>query len=71
MFFFLTQLTKPHLIRFINTKNELHVSNEPIRSKAKTLKKILNGLIVQVLTKTKHGNHLEHQEQILIHLIHI
>jgi hypothetical protein len=53
--FFSTQLTKPHLIRFMNTKNELHVSNDLIRSKTKTLKKILNGLIVQVLTKTKHG----------------
>lgn len=55
----------------MNTKNELHISNELIRSKIKTLKNILNGLIVQVLTKTKHANHLEHQKEILIHLIHI
>jgi hypothetical protein len=37
----------------MNTKNELHVSNELIKSKTKTLKEILHGLIVQVLT-TKH-----------------
>jgi len=56
MFFFFTQLTKPHLIQFMNMKNELHIPNELIRSKIKILKEILNGLIAEVLTNTKHGN---------------
>jgi hypothetical protein len=56
----------------INTKDSLHVSNRPItRFKTKALKKTLNGLVVQVLTKAELGGHWKHQENALLHLIHI
>ena len=55
-----------------NTKDPLHVSNGPItRSKVKILKKALNGLVVQVSTKAKLRDPLEHQEEALIYLIHV
>jgi hypothetical protein len=53
----------------MNTKDPLHVLNRPItRSKIKALKEVLNGLVVQVSAKTKHGDLLEHQEEVLVHL---
>jgi hypothetical protein len=56
----------------MNTKDPLHVLNRPItRSKIKALKEVLNGLVVQVSAKTKHGDLLEHQEEVLVHLFHV
>jgi len=56
----------------MNTKDPLHVLNRPItRSKIKALKEALNGLVVQVSAKAKHGDLLEHQEEALVHLIHV
>ena len=54
-----------------NTKDPLHILNEPItRSKTKALKEALNGLVMQVSVKAELGDPLEHQEEALIHLIH-
>ena len=55
-----------------NNKDPLHIPNGPIiRSKAKALKEPLNGLIVEVSAKTELGDPLKHQEETLIHLIHV
>jgi hypothetical protein len=52
----------------VNNKDPLHIPNGPIiRSKAKAL----NGLIVEVSAKTELGDPLKHQEETLIHLIHV
>jgi hypothetical protein len=54
----------------MNTKDSLQVPNRTItRSKAKTLKEALNGLVVH--TKDELGDFLEHQEDTLVHLIHV
>jgi SOS response regulatory protein OraA/RecX len=55
-----------------NTKEPLHVPNGSItRSKTKALKKALNRLVVQVLTKAELRDPLDHQEEASIHLIHV
>jgi hypothetical protein len=56
----------------VNTNDPLHVPNGPItRSKANVLKKTLNGMVVQISAKIELRNPLEHQEEALIHLIHV
>jgi hypothetical protein len=56
----------------MNTKDPLHVSNWSItRSKAKALKEALNGLVMRVLAKAKLMDHLEYQEEALVHLIYM
>jgi hypothetical protein len=42
-----------------------------IRSKAKALKEALNGLVVQVSAKAELKDPLEHQEEVLVNLIHV
>jgi len=37
----------------------------------RALKEALNGLVVQVATKAELGDPLEHQEEAVVHLIHI
>ena len=55
-----------------NTKDPLHVSNGLITgSKSKTLKEALNVVVVQVSTKVEVRDPLEHQEDALVHLIHM
>ena len=55
-----------------NIKDPLHISNGPItRSKTKVLKETLNGLVVQVSTKTELGDLLKYQNETLEHLIHM
>jgi hypothetical protein len=55
-----------------NTKDPLHIPNEPITtSKEKALKEALNGLVVQVSVKAELGDPLKHQEEALIHLVHV
>jgi hypothetical protein len=54
------------------TKDWLHVQNGLITgSNAKTLKEALNVVIVQVSAKAKVEDSLEHQEEALVHLIHM
>jgi hypothetical protein len=54
-----------------NTKDPLHILNGPItRSKTKALKEVLNGLVMQVSVKAELGDPLEHQEEVLVRLIH-
>jgi hypothetical protein len=49
-------------------KDSLHVPNGQItRSKMK----VLNGLVLQVLAKVEIKDPLEHQEEVLVHLIHV
>jgi hypothetical protein len=49
-------------------KDSLHVPNGQItRSKMK----VLNGLVLQVLAKVEIKDPLEHQEEALVHLIHV
>ena len=56
----------------MNTKDQLHVLNEPIISSiVKALKETLNRLVVQVLTKAKLEDPLKHQEKALVYLIHV
>ena len=38
-----------------------------IRSKTKTLKKIMNRLVTKILTKANFINSLEHQKDVLVH----
>jgi hypothetical protein len=53
-------------------KDSLHVPNGQItRSKMKVLKEALNGLVLQVLAKVEIKDPLEHQEEALVHLIHV
>jgi hypothetical protein len=55
-----------------NIKDPLHISNGPIiRSKTNVLKKTLNGLVVQVSTKTELEDLLKYQNEALEHLIHV
>ena len=55
-----------------NTKDPFYIPNGSITMfKAKTLKKALNGLIVQVSAKTELKDLLEHQEEALMHLIYV
>jgi hypothetical protein len=55
-----------------NNKDPLHIPNGPIiRSKAKALKEPLNGLIVEVLSNDELRDPLKHQEDVLVHLIHV
>jgi hypothetical protein len=56
----------------MKTKDPLHVPNGPIiRSKVKALKEALNELVMQVSTNTELKDPMEHQEEALIHLIHV
>jgi hypothetical protein len=53
-------------------KDPLHVSNGPMnRSKTKVLKEILNALVLNVSNKSDLKGPLEHQEDVLAHLIHM
>jgi len=50
----------------------LHVLNGPItRSKIKTLKEVLNRLVLQVSANAEIRGPLEHQEEALAHLINL
>jgi hypothetical protein len=52
----------------VNSMDSLHVPNGPIRRfKAKSL----NGLVVQVSAKAELKDLFEHQEETLVHLIHV
>jgi hypothetical protein len=63
---------QPDVDKPMHTKDPLYVPNRTsTRSKVKTLKKTLNGLVVQVSTKDELGDFLEHQEDTLVHLIHV
>jgi hypothetical protein len=54
------------------SNNPLHVPNGPMtRSKTKTLKEALNALVLNVSTKSDLKGPLEHQENALVHLIHM
>jgi len=51
-----------------NTKDPLHVPNGPIiGSKVKAL----NGMVVHVSSKAELWDPLKHQEEVLIHIIHV
>jgi len=55
-----------------NTKDPLHIPNGPIiRSKVKALKEALIELVVQVSVKIELRDPLDHQEEALVHLIHV
>lgn len=56
----------------MNTNDPLRVPNGPIiRSKVKTLEEAFNELVMDVSAKAELGDHLEHQEKVLVHLIHV
>jgi len=56
----------------MNTKDPLRVPNGPItRSKMKTFEEALNTLVVDVSAKVELGDHLKHQEEVWVHLIHV
>ena len=56
-----------------NTNNDpLHVPNKSMtRSKTKTLKETLNALVLSILTKSDLKGPLKHQENVLVHIIHM
>jgi hypothetical protein len=54
------------------SKDPLHVPNGPLTwSKTKTLKKTLNALVLKVSTKSDLKGPVEHQQETLVHLIHV
>ena len=56
----------------MNTEDPLHFLKRPItRSKEKALKEALRGLVGPVSAKNELGDPLEHQEEALVHLIHV
>ena len=53
-------------------KDPLHVPNGPMTwSKTKTLKQVLNALVLKVSTKLEMQRPLEYQEETIVHLIHV
>ena len=57
----------------MNTKKDLlHVPNGLMTwSKIKALKKALNALVLNVLTRSDLKGSLEYQEEAIVHLIHV
>jgi hypothetical protein len=54
------------------SKDLLYVPNgQMTRSKTKTLKEILNALVLKVSTKSKLKGPLEYQKEVVVHLIHV
>ena len=54
------------------SKDLLHVPNGLMtRSKIKTMKDVLNALVLKVSTKLELIGQLEYQEETIVHLIHV